>query len=109
MRKIILSAVALAFLAASPAAFAATTPKPAPKPVAAKPLDDVGTIASLDAKTYTVTLTDSSTAGKTTFKVSKANWAKWKVATAFKTGDKVDVTYKVSGKTDWASAIKVAP
>ena len=104
MRKIILSAVALAFLAASPAAFAATTPKPAPKTS-----DDVGTIASLDAAKYTITLTDSSTAGKTTFKLTKTNWTKWKVATSFKVGDKVDVTYKVVGKNDDATAIKAAP
>ena len=108
MRKIILSAVALAFLAASPAAFAATTPKPAPKP-AVKTSDDVGTIASLDAAKYTITLTDSSTAGKTTFKLTKTNWTKWKVATSFKVGDKVDVTYKVVGKNDDATAIKAAP
>jgi hypothetical protein len=108
MRKIILSAVALAFLAASPAAFAATTPKPAPKP-AVTTSDDVGTIASLDAAKYTITLTDSSTAGKTTFKLTKTNWTKWKVATTFKVGDKVDVTYKIVGKNDDATAIKAAP
>ena len=102
MRKIILSAAALAVLAVAPA-YAATTP--AKKPA---PLTDTGTIAAIDAKGDSVTVTDTSTAGKTTFKISKANFAKWKVATAFKVGDKVTVTYTVSGKTDWASAIAAA-
>jgi hypothetical protein len=104
MRKIILSAAALAVLAVAPA-YAATTPAKKPAPA---PLSDTGTIAAIDAKGDSVTVTDTSKAGKTTFKISKANFAKWKVATAFKVGDKVVVTYKVSGKTDWASGIKAA-
>jgi uncharacterized protein YigE (DUF2233 family) len=103
MRRILLSAAALAMVVSSSAAFAATAAKPAPAP-----LTDAGAIASVDAKTDSITLTDSTAAGKTTFKVSKANWKSWKVDTAFKAGDKVTVTYKVVSKVDWASAIKAA-
>jgi uncharacterized protein YigE (DUF2233 family) len=105
MRRILLSAAALAMVVSSSAAFAATAAKPAPAPA---PLTDAGAIASVDAKTDSITLTDSTAAGKTTFKVSKANWKSWKVDTAFKAGDKVTVTYKVVSKVDWASAIKAA-
>ena len=54
MRKIILSAAALAVLAVAPAYAATAAKKPAPAA-----LTDTGTIAAIDAKGASITVTDT--------------------------------------------------
>jgi hypothetical protein len=95
MRKILLSAAALAMVVSSSAAFAATAAKPAAKPAPA-PLTDTGAITAVDKAS--VTLADAKV-----FKASKTVLGKWKV------GDNVVVTYKVKGTDNDASKIAAAP
>jgi len=90
MRKILLSAAALAMVVSSSAAFAATMAKPAPA------LTDTGAITAVDKAS--VTLADAKV-----FKASKTVLGKWKV------GDNVVVTYKVKGTDNDATKIAAAP
>lgn len=86
MRKLLIPAAAAAALATSGFAFAAST------------MHDTGTVKSLDAKGMMLTLDD----GKMFSLPSKFKDSQ------IKAGDKVTVTYKMSGDKMMASKVKMA-